>query len=186
MSESSEAELLDHGESTESGDLRRVYLRVGVIALAVIVGVGAWYFVFRDDGASISGGAKSAQEFLDSFPDELECTGERTAEGARMQCWEPMTTFYGCEPGGPLRDDPAMKCREPLVNYFWYADSAALDDFVTEIEENSAGCVVRSERSLVVTYGVLDQLQPTDDPEILQEIGESFSGPFELVGETCP
>ena len=131
-------------------------------------------------------GPPQAQEFVGSFPDDFGCTEKRTPEGAWMQCWEPATSFYGCEPGEPLPDDPARKCFEPLVNYFWYADPTALDEVVTDLEENSAGCVLKSERSLVVTYSIWDQLQPTDDPKILQKVSESFTGPVEIVGDNCP
>ena len=186
MSESPAGELLDHGESTESGDLRRAYVRVGVVALVLVVGASAWFFLLRANDEHIAGGAASAQEFVGSFPDDFGCTEKRTPEGAWMQCWEPATSFYGCEPGEPLPDDPARKCFEPLVNYFWYADPTALDEVVTDLEENSAGCVLKSERSLVVTYSIWDQLQPTDDPKILQKVSESFTGPVEIVGDNCP
>ena len=130
-------------------------------------------------------GADSAQEFLDSFPEELGCIGESTPEGAWTRCWEPATSFYGCEPGGHLTDDPmSMTCTEPLVNYFWYADPSALDDLIVEYQDDPR-CFVRSERSVVIIHGIENQPHPSDDSKILQNVSESFAGATEFVGTSC-
>ena len=154
------------------GRVERLVLAGLVIGLALW---GPWYLL--TDGGPVNGGARTAEEFVGSFPESWGCVAPGTDVGVS---WKTSSLVMVDCPSG--------------ATYVWSSTGGYNEEDAARVEldmsrhgfEHLACTVVSGTATAHLRSSVVATMSALDANREIGELAATFAGDVKLVGDECP